>query len=46
MAILFQPIEARERGKWLTHCHIAQHTAINNVETQGGDGLKMIIEVI
>lgn len=43
--MLFQPIEARERGKWVIHCHVAQHTANNNVETQGGDGLMMIIEV-
>lgn len=43
--MLIQPIEARERGKWLIHCHIGHLTANNNVETQGGDGLMMIIEV-
>lgn len=36
---------AREPGKWLIHCHIAHHTANNNVETQGGGGLVMVIDV-
>ncbi|MEO7206823.1 MAG: DUF4396 domain-containing protein [Steroidobacteraceae bacterium] len=37
--------KARERGKWLIHCHIGHHTSNNNVETQGGGGLMMVIEV-
>lgn len=32
-------------GKWLIHCHIAHHTTNNNVETKGGGGLMMTIEV-
>jgi FtsP/CotA-like multicopper oxidase with cupredoxin domain len=35
---------ARNRGKWLIHCHIGHHTTNNNVEMQGGGGLMMIIE--
>lgn len=37
--------KARELGKWLIHCHIGHHTSHNNVETQGGGRLMMIIEV-
>ena len=37
--------EAREPGKWLLHCHIAHHTTNDNVETEGGGGLMLIIDV-
>jgi FtsP/CotA-like multicopper oxidase with cupredoxin domain len=36
---------ARKPGKWLIHCHIAHHTANNNMESQGGGGLMMVIDV-
>ncbi|OKH50298.1 copper oxidase [Calothrix sp. HK-06] len=36
---------AREKGKWLLHCHIPHHTTNDNVEVQGGGGLMMIINV-
>jgi manganese oxidase len=36
---------ARKPGKWLVHCHIPHHTSNNNVETKGGGGLMLIIEV-
>lgn len=36
---------AREKGKWLLHCHIAHHTTNDNVEEQGGGGLTMVIQV-
>jgi manganese oxidase len=36
--------KARNRGKWLIHCHIGHHTTNNNVEMQGGGGLMMVIE--
>ncbi|BAU15813.1 copper-resistance protein, CopA family (plasmid) [Leptolyngbya sp. NIES-3755] len=36
---------AREKGKWLLHCHIAHHATNDNVETQGGGGLTMLINV-
>ncbi|HEY8124328.1 MAG TPA: DUF4396 domain-containing protein [Methylocystis sp.] len=36
---------ARERGKWLIHCHIPHHTSNDNNETKGGGGLMAIIEV-
>jgi FtsP/CotA-like multicopper oxidase with cupredoxin domain len=36
---------ARQPGKWLLHCHIPHHTENNNVETEGGGGLTMIIDV-
>ena len=36
---------ARQPGKWLIHCHIPHHTANNNVETEGGGGLMMVIDV-
>jgi hypothetical protein len=36
---------ALKPGKWLIHCHIAHHTKNNNVETKGGGGLMMVIEV-
>lgn len=38
--------EAREPGKWLLHCHINHHVTNNNVETEGGGGLTLIIEVV
>jgi FtsP/CotA-like multicopper oxidase with cupredoxin domain len=36
---------ARRPGKWLLHCHIPHHTENNNVETEGGGGLTMILNV-
>jgi FtsP/CotA-like multicopper oxidase with cupredoxin domain len=36
---------ARQPGKWLIHCHIGHHTTNNNIETHGGGGLTMVIEV-
>lgn len=36
---------AREKGKWLLHCHIAHHATNNNVEIQGAGGLAMLIDV-
>ena len=36
---------ARRPGKWLVHCHIPHHTTNNNVETKGGGGLVMILDV-
>ncbi len=36
---------ARKSGKWLVHCHIPHHTTNNNVETKGGGGLTMLLEV-
>ena len=36
---------AREPGKWLIHCHIGHHTTNNNVETHGGGGLMVVIDV-
>jgi FtsP/CotA-like multicopper oxidase with cupredoxin domain len=37
--------KAQRPGKWLIHCHIAHHATNNNVETRGGGGLMMIIDV-
>lgn len=37
--------KAQRPGKWLLHCHIPHHTTNNNVETQGGGGLMLVIEV-
>jgi manganese oxidase len=36
---------ARRPGKWLVHCHIPHHTTNNNVETKGGGGLIMLLDV-
>ena len=36
---------ARRPGKWLVHCHIPHHIMNNNVETLGGGGLTMILDV-
>ncbi|MDI3467733.1 MAG: Multicopper oxidase [Nitrospira sp.] len=36
---------ARRPGKWLLHCHIPHHTTNNNMETNGGGGLTMILDV-
>jgi FtsP/CotA-like multicopper oxidase with cupredoxin domain len=36
---------ARKPGRWMIHCHISHHTTNNNVETKGGGGLMMHIEV-
>jgi manganese oxidase len=37
--------KAHHTGKWLIHCHIGHHMTNNNVETEGGGGLMMIVEV-
>ena len=37
--------KARERGKWLIHCHIPHHTSNNNEEQKGGGGLMVVIDV-
>jgi len=37
--------KAQRPGKWLLHCHIPHHTTNNNVETEGGGGLMLVIEV-
>lgn len=37
--------KARERGKWLVHCHIPHHTSNNNEEHKGGGGLMVVIDV-
>ena len=36
---------ARRPGKWLLDFHIPHHTENNNVESEGGGGLTMIIDV-
>nr|WP_250810514.1 DUF4396 domain-containing protein [Neorhizobium tomejilense] len=36
---------AQRPGKWLVHCHISHHTTNNNVETEGGGGLMLVIDV-
>ena len=36
---------ARAPGKWLFHCHIADHTTNNGTEELGGGGLTMIVNV-
>lgn len=36
---------ARRPGRWLLHCHILHHTTNDNVETRGGGGLTMVIDV-
>ncbi|RAM49985.1 MAG: copper oxidase [Hapalosiphonaceae cyanobacterium JJU2] len=36
---------AREKGRWLLHCHIPHHTTNDNAEVQGAGGLTMIINV-
>lgn len=36
---------ARNKGKWLLHCHIAHHTTNDNVEVKGAGGLTMLINV-
>jgi FtsP/CotA-like multicopper oxidase with cupredoxin domain len=36
---------ARKPGKWLVHCHIPHHMTNNNVETKGGGGLMMVLDV-
>jgi FtsP/CotA-like multicopper oxidase with cupredoxin domain len=36
---------ARQPGKWLIHCHIGHHATNNNVETRGGGGLMVVIDV-
>ena len=36
---------ARERGKWLVHCHIPHHTTNNNQEPNGGGGLMLLLDV-
>ena len=36
---------ARAPGRWLFHCHIADHTTNNGAEEQGGGGLTLIVNV-
>ena len=36
---------ARKTGMWMIHCHIPHHTTNNNVETHGGGGLMMVLDV-
>jgi FtsP/CotA-like multicopper oxidase with cupredoxin domain len=36
---------AREPGMWMIHCHITHHTTNDNIETKGGGGLMMNIDV-
>jgi FtsP/CotA-like multicopper oxidase with cupredoxin domain len=36
---------ARAPGKWLFHCHIADHTTNNGAEVEGGGGLTLIVNV-
>jgi FtsP/CotA-like multicopper oxidase with cupredoxin domain len=36
---------ARRPGRWLLHCHIPHHTTNDNVETEGGGGLTMLVDV-
>ncbi len=36
---------ARAPGRWLFHCHIADHTTNNGAEQQGGGGLTLIVNV-
>lgn len=36
---------ARERGKWLLHCHINHHVTNDGTEQRGGGGLMEIIDV-
>jgi FtsP/CotA-like multicopper oxidase with cupredoxin domain len=36
---------ARERGRWLLHCHINHHITNDGVEEKGGGGLTQLIEV-
>jgi len=36
---------ARERGKWLLHCHINHHNTNDGEEDRGGGGLTEIIDV-
>lgn len=37
--------QTRKPGKWLIHCHISHHMTNNNVETDGGGGLMVVIDV-
>lgn len=36
---------ARAPGRWLFHCHIADHITNNGAEEQGGGGLTLIVNV-
>ncbi|AFY91005.1 multicopper oxidase family protein [Chroococcidiopsis thermalis] len=36
---------ARNKGKWLLHCHIAHHATNDNVEVKGAGGLTMLVNV-
>jgi len=36
---------ARAPGRWLFHCHIADHATNNGTEEQGGGGLTLIVNV-
>ena len=37
---------ARRKGKWLLHCHVLHHTTNDDLETKGGGGLTMVINVL
>lgn len=37
---------AQRKGTWLVHCHVLHHTTNDDVETEGGGGLTMVIEVV
>lgn len=37
---------AQRKGKWLLHCHVLHHLTNDGVETKGGGGLTMVINVI
>ncbi len=37
---------AQRKGKWLLHCHVLHHLTNDGVETEGGGGLTMVINVV
>lgn len=37
---------AQRKGKWLLHCHVLHHLTNDDVETKGGGGLTMVINVV
>ncbi len=37
---------AQRKGKWLLHCHVLHHLTNDGVETNGGGGLTMVINVV
>jgi FtsP/CotA-like multicopper oxidase with cupredoxin domain len=36
---------AQRKGKWLIHCHVLHHTTNDDLETEGGGGLTMVVNV-